>query len=55
MGWSKGKGLGKNEDGIKENIKVRVKTNNAGLCCWYILVWPFLMHFVFSSKYPCFG
>ncbi|XP_050995380.1 PIN2/TERF1-interacting telomerase inhibitor 1 [Labeo rohita] len=31
MGWSKGKGLGKTEQGATEHIKVKVKNNNLGL------------------------
>ncbi|XP_028858720.1 PIN2/TERF1-interacting telomerase inhibitor 1 [Denticeps clupeoides] len=31
MGWSKGKGLGKSEQGATEHIKVKVKNNNLGL------------------------
>uniref|UniRef100_A0A667X204 G-patch domain-containing protein n=1 Tax=Myripristis murdjan TaxID=586833 RepID=A0A667X204_9TELE len=31
MGWSKGKGLGKGEQGSTEHIKVKVKNNNLGL------------------------
>ncbi|KAJ8355426.1 hypothetical protein SKAU_G00182200 [Synaphobranchus kaupii] len=31
MGWSKGKGLGKSEQGGTEHIKVKVKNNNLGL------------------------
>ncbi|KAG1666825.1 PIN2/TERF1-interacting telomerase inhibitor 1 [Nymphon striatum] len=31
MGWSKGKGLGKNEDGIVENLKVKLKDDNTGV------------------------
>ncbi|XP_055970138.1 PIN2/TERF1-interacting telomerase inhibitor 1 [Sorex fumeus] len=31
MGWSKGKGLGAQEQGATEHIKVRVKNNNLGL------------------------
>lgn len=31
MGWTEGKGLGKNEDGIAENVKVAKKSNNLGL------------------------
>ncbi|NXU56744.1 PINX1 inhibitor, partial [Turnix velox] len=31
MGWSKGKGLGAQEQGNTEHIKVRVKNNNLGL------------------------
>ncbi|KAK1795916.1 hypothetical protein P4O66_009026, partial [Electrophorus voltai] len=31
MGWSKGKGLGKSEQGATEHIKVKVKNNNMGL------------------------
>lgn len=37
MGWNKGKGLGKNEDGIKENIKVKFRSTNSGT-----FVYPFL-------------
>ncbi|KAJ3163338.1 PIN2/TERF1-interacting telomerase inhibitor 1 [Geranomyces variabilis] len=31
MGWTEGKGLGINEDGQKEHVKVRLKENNLGL------------------------
>ncbi|XP_042359577.1 PIN2/TERF1-interacting telomerase inhibitor 1 [Plectropomus leopardus] len=31
MGWSKGKGLGRSEQGSTEHIKVKVKNNNYGL------------------------
>nr|KAF6347176.1 PIN2 (TERF1) interacting telomerase inhibitor 1 [Pipistrellus kuhlii] len=31
MGWSKGKGLGAQEQGATEHIKVQVKNNNLGL------------------------
>ncbi|GBM88506.1 PIN2/TERF1-interacting telomerase inhibitor 1 [Araneus ventricosus] len=31
FGWSRGKGLGKNEDGIPENLKVRKKLGNTGV------------------------
>ncbi|XP_050008277.1 PIN2/TERF1-interacting telomerase inhibitor 1 isoform X3 [Alexandromys fortis] len=31
MGWSKGKGLGAQEQGATEHIKVKVKNNNLGL------------------------
>lgn len=31
MGWNKGKGLGKNEDGIKENVKVKFRNTNSGI------------------------
>ncbi|XP_046877209.1 PIN2/TERF1-interacting telomerase inhibitor 1 [Hypomesus transpacificus] len=31
MGWSKGKGLGRTEQGSTEHIKVKVKNNNLGL------------------------
>lgn len=31
MGWSEGKGLGKNEDGVSEHVKVAKKSNNLGL------------------------
>ena len=30
MGWSKGKGLGANEDGKREHVKVSLKTDNRG-------------------------
>ena len=30
MGWKKGKGLGRAEDGIREHIKVAFKNDNAG-------------------------
>lgn len=31
MGWTEGKGLGKNEDGVCEHVKVSKKSNNLGL------------------------
>ncbi|XP_043076433.1 PIN2/TERF1-interacting telomerase inhibitor 1 [Puntigrus tetrazona] len=31
MGWSKGKGLGRSEQGATEHVKVKVKNNNLGL------------------------
>jgi len=31
MGWSEGKGLGANEDGITQNIKIAKRTENVGL------------------------
>ncbi|MED6271613.1 PIN2/TERF1-interacting telomerase inhibitor 1, partial [Characodon lateralis] len=31
MGWSKGKGLGRSEQGSTDHIKVKVKNNNHGL------------------------
>lgn len=31
MGWQKGKGLGANEDGMTENIKVRIKSDTKGI------------------------
>ncbi|KAJ1812535.1 hypothetical protein LPJ56_005474, partial [Coemansia sp. RSA 2599] len=31
MGWSEGKGLGANEDGVKEHVKIKLKTNNFGV------------------------
>lgn len=31
MGWTEGKGLGKNEDGMAEHVKVAKKSNNLGL------------------------
>ncbi|KAJ3199031.1 PIN2/TERF1-interacting telomerase inhibitor 1 [Entophlyctis luteolus] len=31
MGWTSGKGLGKNEDGMSEHIKVSLKANNLGI------------------------
>ncbi|KAF8793485.1 PIN2/TERF1-interacting telomerase inhibitor 1 like protein [Argiope bruennichi] len=31
FGWSQGKGLGKNEDGIVENLKVRLKMGQTGV------------------------
>lgn len=31
MGWSKGKGLGANEDGSKDFVRVRMRNNNEGL------------------------
>lgn len=33
MGWSKGKGLGANEDGKTENISVSVKNDTRGKIC----------------------
>lgn len=31
MGWTEGKGLGKNEDGVSEHVRVTKKSNNLGL------------------------
>ncbi|KAJ2802586.1 hypothetical protein H4R20_003224 [Coemansia guatemalensis] len=31
MGWSEGKGLGAKEDGLKEHVKIKLKTNNHGI------------------------
>ena len=31
MGWSRGKGLGANEDGITDHINVKVKSNKHGM------------------------
>ncbi|KAI8968980.1 hypothetical protein BDF20DRAFT_792647, partial [Mycotypha africana] len=31
MGWAPGKGLGVNEDGHKEHVKIRLKDNNLGV------------------------
>ncbi|KAJ1941004.1 hypothetical protein FBU59_003632 [Linderina macrospora] len=31
MGWSEGKGLGANEDGRKEHVKIKLKSNNHGI------------------------
>lgn len=31
MGWKEGEGLGKQNDGIKEHIKVKFKQDNEGL------------------------
>lgn len=31
MGWSEGKGLGVNEDGVKEHVRVRKKLSNGGI------------------------
>ncbi|KAJ1991414.1 hypothetical protein EDC05_003484 [Coemansia umbellata] len=31
MGWSEGKGLGAKEDGVKEHVKIKLKTNNHGI------------------------
>lgn len=43
QGWSEGKGLGKNEDGIKNYVKVRSKHGTAcmegkGVCAWLCFV-----------------
>ncbi|KAJ1727340.1 hypothetical protein LPJ72_005984 [Coemansia sp. Benny D160-2] len=31
MGWSEGKGLGAQEDGVREHVKIRLKTNSYGV------------------------
>ncbi|KAJ2079701.1 hypothetical protein H4R24_003598 [Coemansia sp. RSA 988] len=31
MGWSEGKGLGAKEDGLKEHVKIKLKSNNHGI------------------------
>eukprot|EP00842_Homolaphlyctis_polyrhiza_P005522 jgi/Hompol1/5971/HPOL_000172-RA len=31
MGWSEGKGLGRQEDGVKDSIAVRFKADNRGI------------------------
>lgn len=31
MGWKEGKGLGRNEDGLTEHVKVSYKSDNKGL------------------------
>ncbi|KAJ2786281.1 hypothetical protein GGI15_001648 [Coemansia interrupta] len=31
MGWSEGKGLGADESGVKEHVKIKLKTNNFGV------------------------
>lgn len=31
MGWKHGKGLGKNENGIKENLSVKFRNTNSGI------------------------
>lgn len=33
LGWEKGKGLGKEEQGMKEAIEVKKKEDNIGVCC----------------------
>ena len=33
MGWEKGKGLGANEDGQTEHIKVQIKNDKTGVGC----------------------
>jgi hypothetical protein len=33
MGWSEGKGLGSNEDGMKEHVKVAKKDDSLGCIC----------------------
>ena len=35
MGWIDGKGLGINEDGKKEHIKIQKKDNNLGMITIY--------------------
>ena len=35
MGWEEGKGLGLQEEGLKEHIKVKVKRDNRGECIVY--------------------
>lgn len=41
MGWSKGKGLGKNEDGMQEHIKTPHHFNTEGkiLANWLVIGW----------------
>jgi hypothetical protein len=36
FGWSKGAGLGKNKQGIAENIKIQHKVTPTGIKCFYI-------------------
>lgn len=46
MGWNKGKGLGKNEDGIKENVKVKFRNTNSGaffLYFYYVNIILFIL------------
>ena len=39
MGWSDGKGLGVNEDGTKEHIKISKKDNTLGKSCCLSLLY----------------
>lgn len=39
FGWSPGEGLGAEKQGIKEHLKVRMKSDNAGNCLGFSLVW----------------
>lgn len=39
LGWEKGKGLGKEEQGMKEAIEVKKKEDNIGVCCCMVR-WP---------------
>lgn len=40
MGWSKGKGLGANEDGITEHVKVSYKHDSKGIysICFFSII-----------------
>ena len=42
MGWSEGKGLGKEEDGMTQHIKLKKKDNNLGELLWLNAVVPWL-------------
>lgn len=43
MGWTKGKGLGANEDGMTEHIRVSHKNDSKGLCFHIFFCFPFLI------------